>query len=62
MQKIEPMLQQFKKEGLIVEIKGEEKENNKNKKEMMQSAVIAIFLIFITLVWLFDSIKKSLIV
>ncbi|MBA1432914.1 MAG: efflux RND transporter permease subunit [Epsilonproteobacteria bacterium] len=62
MQKIEPMLQEFKKEGLIVEIKGEEKENNKNKKEMMQSALIAIFLIFITLVWLFDSIKKSLIV
>ena len=28
----------------------------------MQSAIIAIFLIFITLVWLFDSIKKSLIV
>jgi multidrug efflux pump subunit AcrB len=62
MQKIEPVLESFKKEGLLVEIKGEEKENNKNKKEMMQSAVIAIFLIFITLVWLFDSIKKSLIV
>jgi len=62
MQKIEPLLQSFKKEGLLVEIKGEEKENNKNKKEMMQSAIIAIFLIFITLVWLFDSIKKSLIV
>ena len=31
-------------------------------REMMQSAVIAIFLIFITLVWLFDSIKKPLIV
>ena len=29
---------------------------------MLQSAIIAIFLIFITLVWLFDSIKKSLIV
>ncbi len=62
MQKIEPMLKEFKKKGLIVEIKGEEKENNKNKKEMMQSGLIAIFLIFITLVWLFDSIKKSLIV
>jgi multidrug efflux pump subunit AcrB len=29
---------------------------------MMQSAFISIFLIFITLVWLFDSIKKPLIV
>ncbi|QOP45404.1 efflux RND transporter permease subunit [Sulfurimonas paralvinellae] len=62
MQQIEPLLKEFKKKGMIVEIKGEEKENNKNKKEMMQSALIAIFLIFITLVWLFDSIKKSLIV
>jgi len=62
MQKIKPLLKEFKKEGLEVEIKGEEKENNKNKKEMMQSGIIAIFLIFITLVWLFDSIKKSLIV
>ena len=62
MQKIKPVLEKFKKEGIVVDIKGEEKENNKNKKEMMQSALIAIFLIFITLVWLFDSIKKSLIV
>jgi len=62
MKKIEPTLNKFKKEGLVVDIKGEEKENNKNKKEMLQSGLIAIFLIFITLVWLFDSIKKSLIV
>ncbi|MCF6331395.1 MAG: efflux RND transporter permease subunit [Sulfurimonas sp.] len=55
----------FKKledDGFKIEIKGEEKENAKNTKEMMQSALIAIFLIFITLVWLFDSIKKPLIV
>ncbi len=62
MQKIDKTLKEFKKEGIEVDIKGEEKENNKNKREMMQSAIIAIFLIFITLVWLFDSIKKSLIV
>jgi len=62
MQKIEKTLQEFKKEGIEVEIKGEEKENNKNKREMMQAGIIALFLIFITLVWLFDSIKKSLIV
>ena len=53
---------ELKKDGYKIEIKGEEKENNKNKREMAQSALIAIFLIFITLVWLFDSIKKSLIV
>jgi len=60
--KLEPAFEKLRNEGFKVDIKGEEKENNKNKREMMQSAVIAIFLIFITLVWLFDSIVKSLIV
>ncbi|QOY51144.1 efflux RND transporter permease subunit [Candidatus Sulfurimonas baltica] len=62
MKKLEPTFEKLKSDGYKIDIKGEEKENNKNKKEMMRSAVIAIFLIFITLVWLFDSIKKSLIV
>ncbi|WP_373002957.1 efflux RND transporter permease subunit [Sulfurimonas sp.] len=60
--KLEPAFEKLKKDGYKIDIKGEEKENAKNKREMMQSAIIAIFLIFITLVWLFDSIKKSLIV
>ncbi|WP_294967190.1 efflux RND transporter permease subunit, partial [Sulfurimonas sp.] len=62
MKELKPAFDKLKKDGYTIDIKGEEKENAKNKKEMMQSAVIAIFLIFITLVWLFDSIKKSLIV
>lgn len=62
MQKIESTFQELRNRGLSVDVKGEEKENNKNKKEMMQAGLIALFLIFITLVWLFDSIKKSLIV
>jgi multidrug efflux pump subunit AcrB len=62
MKQLAPTFEALKKDGYIVEIKGEEKENAKNQREMMQSAIIALFLIFITLVWLFDSIKKSLIV
>ncbi|WP_455756349.1 efflux RND transporter permease subunit [Sulfurimonas sp.] len=62
MKKIEPALKKLKDDGYKIDIKGEEKENAKNKMEMLQAGVIAIFLIFITLVWLFDSIKKSLIV
>ena len=62
MLQMQTAFEKVKKDGFEIEIKGEEKENNKNKKEMMESALIAIFLIFITLVWLFDSIKKSLIV
>lgn len=62
MEKLETTFLKLKNDGYIIDIKGEEKENAKNKRELMQSALIAIFLIFITLVWLFDSIKKSLIV
>lgn len=62
MQKLQPTFKKLQTLGYNVDIKGEEKENNKNKTEMTQSALIAIFLIFITLVWLFDSIVKSLIV
>ena len=62
MKKLEPAFKKLKDESYKIEIKGEEKENNKNKREMLQSGIIALFLIFITLVWLFDSIKKSLIV
>ena len=62
MSKMQAAFEKVRKKGIEVEIKGEEKENNKNKREMMQSAVMAIFLIFITLVWLFDSILNSVIV
>ena len=62
MKQLKNTLDELKEKEYKVDIKGEEKENNKNKGEMMQSALIALFLIFITLVWLFDSIKQSLIV
>lgn len=60
--KLDSTLKELKNSGYTIDIKGEEKENNKNKREMLQAGLIAIFLIFITLVWLFDSIKRSLIV
>ncbi|WP_373070397.1 efflux RND transporter permease subunit [Sulfurimonas sp.] len=62
MARLQGAFKKLENDGFTIDIKGEEKENAKNKKEMTQSAVIALFLIFITLVWLFDSIKKSLIV
>ena len=59
---IRPKLEQLEKQGFHVDIKGEEQENAKTKREMSQAAAVAIFLIFITLVWLFDSLVLSLIV
>jgi multidrug efflux pump subunit AcrB len=62
MARLQGAFKKLENDGYNIDIKGEEKENAKNKREMSKAAVIAIFLIFITLVWLFDSIKKSLIV
>jgi multidrug efflux pump subunit AcrB len=62
MKQMQPSFDKLTAEGYKVEVKGEEQENNKNKKEMTQAGIIALFLIFITLVWLFDSAVKSLIV
>jgi len=62
MEKIKPLLKSFEKEGIKVIIKGEEKENKQMKKEMSQAAMIAIFLIFISLVWMFNSLVLPLII
>jgi len=56
---LKPLLEEFKKDGIIVNVKGEEQENKKIQKEMGEAAVIAIFLIFLALVWMFDSIILS---
>jgi len=62
MDRIKPLLDEFRKEGIKIVIKGEEKENKQMKKEMSQAALIAIFLIFISLVWMFNSLVLPLII
>jgi multidrug efflux pump subunit AcrB len=55
MKALKPLLDEIQNDGVKIIIKGEEKENAKLKKEMGQALMIAIFLIFITLVWMFNS-------
>jgi len=62
MKQLQPALDALTRDGYTLEVKGEEQENMKTQREMGQAAVMALFLIFITLVWLFDSLKRSLIV
>ncbi|MCW8822221.1 MAG: efflux RND transporter permease subunit [Sulfurovum sp.] len=59
---IKPLLDEIKNEGIKIVIKGEEKENAKLQKEMGQALLIALFLIFITLVWMFNSFVLPLII
>jgi len=62
MVKIQPLLDKIEQSGIKVIVKGEQEENTKMKKEMTQAAIIAIFLIFITLVWMFNSFIQPLII
>jgi len=58
--KIKNSLERIRETGITVDIKGEEKENKKIQKEMGEAAIIALFLIFIALIWMFNSIAHSL--
>jgi multidrug efflux pump subunit AcrB len=61
MERLAPLFEKLQEEGVTIDIKGEEKENRTVKKEIIQSAVIALFLIFVALVWMFDSVALPLI-
>lgn len=57
-----PLMQTLEEEGYGVDVKGEQQENEKTMRELSQALIMALFLIFITLVWLFDSMVDSLVV
>ncbi|NEW60591.1 efflux RND transporter permease subunit, partial [Sulfurovum sp. bin170] len=62
MAQIQPLLDEIEQSGIKLIIKGEQEENTKMKKEMSQAAIMAVFLIFITLVWMFNSLVQPLII
>lgn len=62
MQNLKPLIEEIEKTGVKVIIKGEEKESSKVKKEMTEAMIIAMFLIFIALVWMFNSLVLPLII
>jgi len=62
MEKLQPLLDEIRASGVKVLVKGEQEENSKLKTELSQAALIATFLIFITLVWMFNSLVMPLII
>ena len=60
-EKLNPIINSLQSE-VNIDVKGEQEENEKVKKEMAQAALMAIILIFIALVWMFDSMIKPLII
>lgn len=60
--KIKPLLQEIKKKGVEVRLLGENEKNQQLKHDMMRAGVIALFLILITLLFIFSRIRYVLIV
>jgi multidrug efflux pump subunit AcrB len=58
---LEEELKNLNKE-VTLDIKGEQKENKQVQREMGQAALIAVILIFMALVWMFDSLVKPIII
>ena len=62
MKRLKPTIDKLRDDGIKVIVKGEQKANAQLIKEMSQAGVIALFLIFITLVWMFNSFFQPLII
>ena len=62
LEKIESNLNQLKDKGIKVIIKGEQKENEQVKNDMTKAGILSILLIFIALVWMFNSLVKPFII
>ncbi|MGE4418725.1 MAG: efflux RND transporter permease subunit [Sulfurimonas sp.] len=59
-QLLNPTMQELRKSGVAVFVKGEEKTNNQIKKDITVSLVFTLFGILLVLVWLFSSLRLSL--
>ena len=61
MKNLEPTIKELKTKGFEFIIKGESKANDQVKREMGRAAIMAVFLIFISLVLMFNSLMLPLI-
>jgi len=60
MKRVEPILNELRSKGYEFIIKGEEEANKQVQSEMRQAAILALFLIFISLVLMFNSLVLPL--
>lgn len=59
---LQPTLNKFEEEGVQIILHGEEEQNRQMARELSFAFFIAIFMIFITLLTMFDSFKYSLLI
>jgi multidrug efflux pump subunit AcrB len=61
-EKITPIIDKLKKEGIQLKFKGEREKTQTLQSEMVFASVLAISLIFLSILYLFNSLKETLIV
>jgi multidrug efflux pump subunit AcrB len=59
LEQLKPIFQEYKEQGVIISLEGEQEQNERMKKEMSYAFFIAVFLMFITLLVMFDSFKYT---
>ncbi len=62
LQKIAPLLQKIEKRGILVQLKGEKEKDDQLARDMKQATLLALFLILVALLFIFDRIKYALMV
>lgn len=62
LKEIKPLLQTIREEGIEVSLLGENEKNQQFKNDMIRSLIIAVFLILITLLFIFPKIRYALMV
>ncbi len=62
LQKLQPILDEIAKSGIYVDLLGEKEKSNQLKGDMKSSLILAMFLIFITLLFIFSKVKYVLMV
>ncbi|GIT99641.1 multidrug transporter AcrB [Sulfurovum sp. TSL6] len=62
LKKIKPLLDAIEDEGIDVSLLGEQEKNQQFKNDMIRSLIIAVFLILITLLFIFPKIRYALMV
>jgi multidrug efflux pump subunit AcrB len=62
LKEVEPLLEEIKKEGIVVTLQGESEKNEQLKNDMKKAVMIALFLILIALLFIFPRIRYALMV
>jgi len=60
LERLQPLLTEIASSGVYVDLLGEKEKNNQLKADMKTSLILAIFLIFITLLFIFSKVKYVL--